>query len=175
MFPDPDLFRSMLSDPDQVPLTDEKRQNLIDAFYLDVFLVLRQFGILEDIIVCGNKSDHLSGNVLAMYKEVNSAISAQRALNNQYYAGRKLTVTLAPVQRLSNALCRLSDGDCTMGERCSFVHPLNPSKFVMNECFPRGVKAYAQPFRNTKQQKIWDTPTDLLYGKTKMRKENESV
>ena len=64
---------------------------------------------------------------------------------------------------------------CDNGERCSFIHPHNPSKFVMNECFPRGVKAYAQPFRNTKQQKIWDTPTDLLYGKTKMRKENESV
>ena len=168
-----DLFRNLLPDPEMIPLTAEKRQNIIDAFYLDVFIVLRQFGILEDLLICGNRSDHLSGNVLAMYKEVNSAVAAQNVLNGQFYAGRKLLVTFAPIARISNAICRRTDGECPSGDQCAFVHPLNPSKHVMNECFPRGMKAYALPFRTVKQQKIWDTPADLLYGQTKMRKDED--
>ena len=173
MFPDPDLFRGLLSNPEIIPLTAEKRQNIIDAFYLDVFIVMRQFGILDDLLICGNRSDHLCGNVLAMYKEVNSAVAAQSALNGQFYAGRRLSVTFAPIARMSNAICRQADGECPMGDQCAFVHPLNPSKHVMSECFPRGMKAYALPFRTVKQQKIWDTPTELLYGQTKMRKEED--
>lgn len=172
LFPDPDLFRGLLPDPDVLQITAKQRQNVIDAFYLDVFLVMRQFGIVEDIVICGNRADHLSGNVIVMFKEANAAVVAQSALNGQYYAGRKIVVTLAPIQRTSNSICRISDGECPMGDKCAFVHPLEPSKHVMNECFPRSLKAYALPFRNMKQQKVWDTPGDLLRGQTRMKRDD---
>jgi splicing factor U2AF subunit len=92
--------------------------------------MLQQFGILKDLLLCGNRSDHLSGNLLAVYKEVSSATSAVLALKNQFYASRQITATLAPVLRLSNAICRgAGDGQCQMGPHCIFVHPQTPSKY----------------------------------------------
>lgn len=173
MFPDPDLFRGLLQDPSVLEVTPKQRQNVIDAFYLDVFLVMRQFGIVEDIVVCGNRADHLSGNVIVMFKEANAAAVAHAALNGQFYAGRRLIITFAPILRTSNSICRMGERDCSMGDKCTFVHPLEPSKHVMNECFPRSMKAYALPFRNMKQQRVWDTPSDLLQGQTRMRREEE--
>jgi splicing factor U2AF subunit len=173
IYPDPELFIDMLP-PDVFSLSAKQKQNLIDAFYLDMFLMLRNFGLLEDILLCGNKSDHLSGNLIVMYKEVQSATSTLMALNGQYYAGRKIAVTFAPILRLSNAICRSAgDAQCQLGAQCNFVHPLNPSKFVMNECFPRGPRHYAPPFRTARAHRIVDTPGELLYGESKMRREDE--
>jgi hypothetical protein len=55
------------------------------------------------MVLCPNRADHLSGNLLVMYKEVGFAAIA---LNGQYYAHRQIIATLAPVLRLSNAICQ---------------------------------------------------------------------
>jgi hypothetical protein len=101
-----------------------------------------------------------------------SKTSTVLALNNQFYAGRQITATLAPVLRLSNAICRgAADGQCQMGPNCIFVHPLNPSKYVMSETFPRGPRAYAPPFRVSNVHRIPDKPSDVLYGITQTKRE----
>jgi splicing factor U2AF subunit len=173
IYPDPDLFIDQLP-PGVFSISDEQRQFLIDAFYLDAFLLLRHFGVLDDMVLCGNRADHLSGNLIVMYKEVGSAAAAALALNNQFYAGRQITVTLAPVLRLSNAICRgAADGQCQMGVNCIFAHPLNPSKHVMSETFPRGPRAYGGPFRKSNIHRIPDKPSDLLYGHTATKREDD--
>ena len=170
MFPDPTIFCKML--PENVlEITEKEKQNLIDAFYLDVYLMLIRFGPIEDIIICSNHSDHLNGNVLVMFREVDGAQSALAALDNCYYAGRKIKITLAPITRLSNCLCRgIENGECINPISCNYVHLFKPSEYVINECFPRGLRVYAEKFRDMKKHRIPDTPTDLLYGKTKLRK-----
>jgi splicing factor U2AF subunit len=175
IYADPDLFVEMLPEG-TLEISGKQKQNLIDAFYLDCFLMLRNFGQLDDMVLCGNKSDHLTGNLIVMYREVNGAMSAFHCLNGQYYAGRRIAVTLAPVLRLSNAVCRsFSDGQCQLGNQCNFVHALNPSKHVMTECFPKGLRAFALPFRKVKTYRIMDSPTDLLYGQTKMRRQEDEM
>jgi splicing factor U2AF subunit len=173
IYPDPDLFIEQLP-PDVFSISERQRQFLIDAFFLDAFLMLRQFGILDDMVLCGNRADHLSGNLVAMYKEAGSAVAAALALNNRFYAGRQIAVTLAPILRLSNAICRgAAEGQCQLGAHCIFVHPLAPSKHVMSETFPRGPRTYAAPFRVSHVHRIADTPGELLYGITHAKREED--
>jgi len=170
LFPDPTVFAKML--PEGVlSISSTEKQRMVDAFYLDVVLMVNRFGPVEDVVICGNKSDHLNGNVLVMFKEVDAAYAALAALDGCYYAGRKVKVSLIPLNRISNSICRgIENGECAAQDSCNYVHPLNPSDFVTNECFPRSLRVYAEPFRKMKKHMIPDTPTDLLYGKTRLRK-----
>ncbi|KAH0795326.1 Splicing factor U2af small subunit B [Histomonas meleagridis] len=133
-------------------------------------LMLRQFGTLEDMVICGNKMDHLSGNLLAMFREMDAATAAFIALNDQFYAGRRISISFAPVLRLSCSICRgFEDGTCALGNSCGFVHPLYPSQYISSLCFPRGIRAFAEPFRKSHRTRITDTPADVLYGRTKRK------
>ncbi|OHT01179.1 Splicing factor U2AF 23 kDa subunit [Tritrichomonas foetus] len=169
IFPDPDLFVESLPDPDSIQITKEEKINLINSFYLDMVIMLKQFGPLEDLVVASNRSDTMSGNVVAMFREVDGAASAYLALNGQFYAGRKIRVTFAPIIRLASAICRgYEDGECKLGNTCSFIHPHAPSPWITDECFPRAQRMFAAPFRISKRTRILDTPQEVLYGKSKM-------
>ena len=170
IYPDPDLFLESLPDPSIVQMTEADKTNLLNAFFLDMVIMLREFGPLEDLVVASNRSDTLSGNVIAMFKEVDAAAAAYIALNQKFYAGRRVRITFAPILRLSSAVCRGSeDGDCRMGAACSFIHPLVPSQWVIDDCFPRAQRMFPEPFRKSKRTRIIDTPQEVLYGKTRMQ------
>ena len=82
IFPDPDLFVSMLP-PGSLYIGIDARKRLINSFFLDISQTLMLFGQLDDLVIVGNKCDHLSGNVIGVYHESESAYAAKEALNNQ--------------------------------------------------------------------------------------------
>lgn len=170
LYPDPDLFVSSLPNPEIMTITEEQKLNMLNAFYLDMVIMLSQFGPLEDLVVASNKSDILSGNVLAMFREVDGAAAAFVALNNQYYAGRKIRMTFSPTLRLSSAICR-EDSNCKNGAVCPFIHPYHPSPSVYNDCFPRAPRQFPAKQREFKRTQFLNTPQNLLYGKLRTKDE----
>lgn len=167
IYPDPEIFINSLP-PNTLVLDPVIRQRLVDAVFLDVSVMLMEFGILDDMVIAGNTSDNLFGNIIAIYHEFDSAFAAKEALDGQYYAGRKISVSLSPVSRISRAICNMNNGTnkCILGSSCNFIHPLEPSPHIFNQVFPRGIKSYPEKFRNIKKRYL-DSPNDALYGRTK--------
>lgn len=160
LYPDPDLFIEMLGDPKALVITDKEKENLLNAFYLDVYYMLIQFGPLDDLVIASNKVNAMSGNVFAMFREVDGAAACYLALNNQFYAGRRVRITFTPIIRLSSAVCR--DGEnCQSGDNCIYIHPYNPT--IYTEVFPRVKRMFARPFRRRKVV-VLASPQDALHG-----------
>ena len=163
IFPDIDLFQKLLPTK-KIDISDSKRQCIIDSFFVDVACMLLQFGRLDDMVIAGNKNDTLCGNVLAIYHESDSAIAAQIALDGVYYAGRKIRVTLSPVQYIHFSLCHPFDGsECKKGDICPFIHPIEPSMSIYNEIFPKKIKSIPEALRSQKRRFIVH-PMNVLYG-----------
>lgn len=161
LYPDPDLFIQSLSNPKALVITDKEKENLLNAFYLDIYYMLIRFGPLEDIVIASNKINSLSGNVFAMFREVDGAAACYLALNNQFYAGRRIRMTFSPIIRLASAICRCENGECQLGDECFFIHPYNPT--IYSEVFPRAQRMFAKPFRR-KKVVVLASPQDALYG-----------
>ena len=165
IYPDPDLFIEMLP-PGTLSMSRTKRQRLINAFFLDVAEMLMNFGQLDDMVLCGNKADHISGSVIALFHDSNAALAAKTFLNGKYYAGRKIEVGFAPIPRLSLSICKnIEDQSCQLGDMCNFVHPMEPDSDIYNMCFPKAFKMYPTEFR--KKRHFMDSPNDTLYMKSK--------
>ena len=166
LYPDPDLFIQMLP-PGTLEITQEHKQRLLDAFFLDVYYMLQRFGPIDDMIIASNKTDTLSGNVWASFRETDAAHACVSFLNGKYYAGRKIYATLTPMIKISNGMCLSST--CPMKENCKFIHELKPSEHIVRQCFNKNVKLYAEPFRKNKIKKVADSPSDALYGRSKYK------
>ena len=168
LFPDPDLFIESLP-PGTLEIPDETKQRLLDAFFLDVGCMCINFGILDDLIIVGNHSDALSGNVIALFTDSDSAYKCLLTLNNQYYAGRKIFAELVPVQKISASVCNSVKG-CEIGDSCNFVHPLEPSPRVFNQIISRQFKGFPNEFRKNNSRRPIDNPNNALYpGKLQIR------
>ncbi|KAH0788303.1 putative U2 snRNP auxiliary factor small subunit [Histomonas meleagridis] len=168
IFPDPDIFINALPQS-TIEIDQEMRMRLVNSFFLDVAQMLMQFGQLESMVIVGNKIDHLNGNVLALFHESDAAYTAREALNGQYYAGRRIEVTLAPVQRVSYAFCsEFLTSQCSMGDKCGFIHPIEPSTHVFDQLFPKTIKSVPTQLQRGNKKRIIDNPTDALYGRTKV-------
>ena len=167
IFPNPDFFIDSLP-PGKLKISQEEKQRLIDAFFLDLFLMVKNFGIVDDIVLAANRSDHLSGNAWVWFRETDAAFMCQSALSGQYYAGRKIFVSLCSSPRLSLSLCKNHmTGECPSGASCYLIHPLEPSFHIFNECIPRSLKVYPERFRKWKIPKILDSPNDIVAGTCK--------
>jgi len=174
LYPDPRLFCKMVPSG-VIEIGDDENQHLIDAFFLDIVVQLNIYGPLDDLLICSNLVDHLCGNVIAIYKEADAAMMAYQHLRNKYYAGRKISVTFAPIQRVSTTVCReFATGQCTNGNKCQFIHPAEPSYFIYNECFPRCFKSYPDIFRKGREKRIVDNPNEILGGKTRKKLDPEA-
>merc|ERR1719282_907140 len=106
------------------PFIDPKQaeEHLLD-FYEDVSEELGKFGELEEMYVCNNLGDHLTGNVYAKFRDEDGAAAAQQALHGRFYAKRPLICEFSPVTDFREARCRQFDhGECTRGGYCNFMH-----------------------------------------------------
>jgi splicing factor U2AF subunit len=167
IFPNPDVFIASLP-PRTLEIDDDEKQRLIDAFFLDIAIMCKRFGPVDDIVICANTVDHLCGNVLVWFREADAAIMCQTALNEQFYAGRKIIVSLCSSPRFSQSVCKgFLEGKCPLGLLCHFIHPLEPSYQIFNECIPRSVKVYPEKFRRHKVCRILDTPDEIIAGRCK--------
>lgn len=167
LYPNPEIFLKMLGST-SVEISQQKRQNLLDGFFVDVCCMLMQFGQLDDLLICGNKNDTLFGNVLAEFHDINAAKAAQMALDGVFYAGRKIHVSFTPILRLISGLCfKNEQGSCMLGDACCFIHPIRPTFCVYNQIFPRKVKSIPRALRSANIKRNIDHPMDLVNGKAK--------
>ncbi|KAH0789240.1 putative U2 snRNP auxiliary factor small subunit [Histomonas meleagridis] len=158
LYPNPEVFYCYLNQ--QNPKTEEEKQRLFDAFYYDIYLELRQFGEITDILVAGNLRSFLSGTVWVSFDDADSALAAHMKLNGRYYAGRKIKTSLWDSVRLSTLICNPPNKRCDKGIMCGYVHPIEPSHALRVKCFNRNSKVY--PSREYEETKISTSPEEIM-------------
>lgn len=136
IYPNPDFFYTCLGE-EKAPIPDTFRTSLFDAFYYDLYAECAQFGQVLDIIVAKNIQYHLYGTAWVQFQDSDSAIAAQKALNNRFYAGKKIKATLWNTHKLSKFLCDGKKTRCIAGGFCQLIHSLEPSDYVRELCFNR--------------------------------------
>lgn len=154
LYPDPYIYNILVPPQFQIRFSPEQSQNLFNSFYLDIFQKMKEYGPIDNLLVCGNHSFNLIGNVYVIYKEVNSAqLSYTHLKDNCYYAGRKIRVELSPISQISSAICAeiKSSGSCQDCDSCLYIHPLRPSPEVFKLCFPSELKSIPLELQKNEQ------------------------
>jgi hypothetical protein len=59
----------------------------LDDYYEDVFLEMAGFGEIEEVYICRNLGDHLSGNCYVKYYDEEDAMKGYVGLRGRYYGG----------------------------------------------------------------------------------------
>jgi len=107
--------------PPQMTADDARRH--FDVFYQDVFDELDRLGGVEEMHICENLSDHLSGNAYVKFKDEEGAQAALKALEGRYYGGRIVKAEYSPVTDFREARCRPYERkECDRGDYCNFMH-----------------------------------------------------
>jgi len=99
-------------------------QKHFNEFYEDIFAELEEVGgKLEQLEVCENMSDHLTGNVYCKFAEEEDAARALQNLTGRFYAGRPILAQFCPVMDFKDARCRqFEEAECARGGYCNFMH-----------------------------------------------------
>ena len=107
-----------------LPQDEDMLQDHFEEFYEDIFEELNSVGgELEQLRVCENLSDHLTGNVYAKFYEEEDAEKALKALMGRFYAGRPILAQFCPVTDFKDARCRqYEEATCGRGGYCNFMH-----------------------------------------------------
>jgi len=107
-----------------IPQDEDVLQDHFEEFYEDIFEELTNIGgDLEQLRVCENLSDHLTGNVYAKFREEEDAEKALKALMGRFYAGRPILAQFCPVTDFKDARCRqFEESTCSRGGYCNFMH-----------------------------------------------------
>lgn len=158
IYPNPDVFYRLIGE--SCSKDNEEKQRLFDAFYYDIYLECRQFGEVLDILVSGNSTSYLYGNVWVCFDESDAAVAACLNMNGRYYAGRKIKATLWDCQRLSSLICNPPYKQCDRGEMCCFVHPIEPSNLLRAKCFNRNSRSY--PSKYYEENRIFAAPDEIM-------------
>lgn len=136
IYPNPDFFFYCLGEK-KSPINEDLRMSIFDAFYYDLYAECSQFGQVLDIIVAQNVSLHLAGTAWILFQDSDSCIAAYKALNNRFYAGRRIHASLWDTHKLSTIICEPSRGNCSCNGYCGFVHQIDPSPRIRQMCFNR--------------------------------------
>ncbi|KAI0990227.1 hypothetical protein GJ496_007865 [Pomphorhynchus laevis] len=105
-------------------LTDEKIQKHFDETFEEIFLELeRRYGVIDEMNICDNLSEHLAGNCYVKFRYEKDAQKAVDELNNRWFDGRPIYAELSPVTDFHEACCRQYQmGECPRGGFCNFMH-----------------------------------------------------
>jgi splicing factor U2AF subunit len=123
-----------------VPQDEDDLQDHFEDFYEDIFEELTSIGgELEQLRVCENLSDHLSGNVYAKFYEEDDAERALQKLMGRFYAGRPILAQNCPVTDFKDARCRqFEEATCGRGGYCNFMHLKKVSSRLQRRLLGRG-------------------------------------
>jgi len=118
------LLVNMYRNPILFPNYNEKRaQETYDDFYEDIYSELIKYGDIDEMHVCDNICDHLSGNVYVKYFREADADKALKTLTGRFYDGRPVVAEFSPVTDFREASCRQYENrECTRGGHCNFMH-----------------------------------------------------
>lgn len=108
---------------------EKKAQETYDDFYEDIYSELNKYGDIDEMHVCDNICDHLSGNVYVKYFREVDADRALKTLTGRFYDGRPVVAEFSPVTDFREASCRQYENrECTRGGHCNFMHLKQISK-----------------------------------------------
>ena len=115
-------FWTLQSTPQTQP-TAETAQSKFEDFFAEIHAEMRKYGVIEEMHVLDNQSDHLIGNVYVRYQKRKMAESMVTANRGRWYAGRCMLPHLVPVPNFAEGRCRRYDmNTCDRGGACNFLH-----------------------------------------------------
>lgn len=115
-------------------MTDPERQEHFESFYQEIFAEAAKIGKVEEIVVCENNNDHLTGNVYIRFKFEEDAQKARDLFNQRWYDERPVYCELSPVTDFTEACCRQHETkDCTRGGYCNFIHAKRPPERLLRD------------------------------------------
>merc|ERR1719343_1399761 len=101
----------------------DRAQQHLEAFYIEVFLELANYGEIEDVVVVDNLCDHLIGNVYVKYYHEEDAERALGKLTGRFYSGKLIQAEYTTVSDFREARCRaFHETRCNRGAYCNFKH-----------------------------------------------------
>ena len=132
--PPPQQFDANTGQP--VPQDEDALQDHFEEFYEDIYEELTTIGgDLEQLRVCENLSDHLTGNVYAKFYEEDDAEKALQKLVGRFYGGRPILAQFCPVTDFKDARCRqYEESICNRGGYCNFMHLKKVSSRLQRRC-----------------------------------------
>ncbi|KAH0789426.1 splicing factor U2af small subunit B-like [Histomonas meleagridis] len=171
LYPNPIRFISLLP-KGVLEISNSTLDRNFDEFYIDIYEELRTFGPIEDLLVASNLCDHLVGNVLVRYENLEDAVSAFSNLRCCYYAGRPIDAQYSPVDVFSGAICRQFHlGKCQHGENCNFIHPKYPSSEVLEHCI---LTKDSNSTESPRQRNSYSSDNDENYHQRQREKSDRS-
>ncbi|EME27364.1 Splicing factor U2af small subunit A [Galdieria sulphuraria] len=136
-------------------MSEEDIKYHFDDFYEDVYDELSKYGEIEEMHVCENMSEHLTGNVYIKFKDEDAAQRALQAVNGRYYAGRMVHAEFSPVTDFREARCRPYERQlCDRGDYCNFMHIKRISDDLFNGLFRRRRRQRELPAREPSPEEL---------------------
>jgi len=138
------LLVNMFRNPILLPNYNEKKaQESYDDFYEDLYSELNKYGDIDEMHVCDNICDHLSGNVYVKFFREADADKALKTLTGRFYDGRPVVAEFSPVTDFREASCRQYENrECTRGGHCNFMHLKQISRELHKYLFSKVKKAH---------------------------------
>ncbi|GMM29572.1 hypothetical protein DAMA08_023170 [Martiniozyma asiatica (nom. inval.)] len=132
-------YKAKIHVPDFVPtgyMTKEEIDKYVDELYADLSVELAKYGKVKYIAICGNKNQHLTGNVYVKFATEEAAQKCYSECNTRWYDGRPLFCEFSPVVEFDRASCKdfMLSGSCERGHLCNFWHLKMPSKSLWLRC-----------------------------------------
>jgi splicing factor U2AF 35 kDa subunit len=119
-------------------IPDEENEYYFEDFYADVHGEMSRFGLVDGMVVCENRSEHLAGNTYVKFADEDSAKAALAAMSSRYYAGRPVMVEFSPVTELNDGRCRKFEEEvCERGDYCHFMHTRRLSDDLYRRLYPK--------------------------------------
>ena len=165
IYPDPKIFNLFLNEEDQINIPPENNAIFFDDFYLDIFTRMSKYGKVDNLLISGDTSFDLTGNAYVLFHEVDTAFIAYSHLVGKcFYAGRKISIELAPISQLSLLKCREMEkkGNCDV-QNCPYIHSITPSPAVYSKCFPSTLIIYPNKLSPLKSQDQEEIQIQHLY------------
>merc|ERR1712087_299458 len=101
----------------------DRAQRHLEAFYIEVFLELANYGEIEDLVVVDNLCDHMIGNVYVKYYHEEDAERALMKMTGRFYSGKLIQAEYTTVSDFREARCRaFHETRCNRGAYCNFMH-----------------------------------------------------
>jgi len=98
-------------------------QQAYDDFYFEMFEKFTSYGKIDELQICENHCEHMSGNVYVKFSDEEEAATALEDLKGKFYDGKLLRVEFSNVSDFREARCRQHDeAQCERGPHCNFMH-----------------------------------------------------
>ncbi|EKE42803.1 hypothetical protein ENUP19_0319G0030 [Entamoeba nuttalli] len=137
---------------------DEKKKIKKDfnIFYEDIFNELAKHGEIDEMLVCRNLSEHMTGNVYVRFRDEKNASEAMKFLLARYYAGRMIQPSYSHVTDFKEARCKqYESGECDRHGFCNFLHVIEPNHSLQRKLFER------QPLRQKRIRNEFQLREDI--------------